>query len=98
MLPNARTVLLRVSGNRDQRLLGIPGQWVYVSGEVRSGYSGSFASGEQVVINHNLGRKPTNVSVYTHGGVEIVADFQNVDLNRTILNFCTPTSGVVEIS
>lgn len=46
------------------------------------------------IVNHNLGRAPVGVTVSTVGGVEIMADVQNVSPNQTRVYFDAPTAGV----
>lgn len=43
-------------------------------------------------INHNLGYRP-NVSVYSAGGVEILAEVRHLSANQTQVFFVQPTGG-----
>jgi hypothetical protein len=97
VLPNGRTVLLRVSGNRSAALRGIPGQWVYVSGEARSGHTETVPAVSSHIVNHNMGRRPSCVVFYTHGGVISEVGVTHLNVNQTVLNFDVPTPGTVEI-
>ncbi|MDP3848630.1 MAG: hypothetical protein Q8R10_19600 [Pseudomonas sp.] len=49
------------------------------------------------VINHNLGYRPT-VSVYTVGGVQMLAQIIHVSINQTMAVFDLPTSGYAACS
>lgn len=51
-----------------------------------------FASSVLWTINHNFGRQ-VGVSVYTVGGVLIVAEIINVSVNQVTVNFDTATAG-----
>ena len=45
------------------------------------------------VVNHNLGRPPVGVTVTSLGGIELLADVQNVSVNQTRVYFTVPTAG-----
>ena len=45
------------------------------------------------VVNHNLGRSPAGVTITSLGGVELLADVQNVSVNQTRVYFEVPTAG-----
>lgn len=98
-LPHGRTVLLRV-GSQGEQILGgrsAMGQWIYVSGNALSGYSGSFAAASNVIVNHNLGRYPAGVTVRTLGGIEVEVSIQHLNNNQLLLQFDVPTAGTIEI-
>lgn len=44
------------------------------------------------IVNHNLGFKP-NVSLYTMGGVEMLANVVHININQLIVQFSTATNG-----
>lgn len=98
MLPNARSVLLRVSQPKPSWQALEPGRpWIYVSGEAMSGHSQTFAPASVVVVNHNLGRMPCSCTVRTLGGVEVEVEVQHVSPNQCRLYFDVPIAGTVEL-
>ncbi len=72
--------------------------WVFVSGEASSGYSGTFDAAPSVIVNHNLGRKPACVRVRTSGGLEVDVACHDLNNNQLALYFDVPMAGSVEIS
>jgi hypothetical protein len=52
----------------------------------------AFTSSNPWVINHNLGR-PTQVTVYTVGGVQMLCNIVNVSNNQAQAHFDGPVSG-----
>ena len=48
-------------------------------------------------INHNFGVRP-NVSVYTAGGLEMLAEVLHVSVNQTQILFDSPTAGFAILS
>lgn len=61
------------------------------------GYSESFGAALQWVVNHNLGRYPSSVSVRTLGGNLIEVEARHLSSNQVIVSFSNPVAGVVEI-
>lgn len=51
----------------------------------------------QWVVNHNRNRN-VGIQVFTVGGLEILAEIQNLNLNQAIVNFDSPQSGYVLIT
>lgn len=51
----------------------------------------------QWVINHNRNRNVA-IQVFTVGGLEILAEIQNLNLNQAIVNFDSPQSGYALIT
>lgn len=51
----------------------------------------------QWVINHNRNRNVA-IQVFTAGGLEILAEIQNLNLNQAIVNFDSPQSGYALIT
>ena len=49
------------------------------------------------IVNHNLGRWPSSVTVVTVGGVEVDAGVINVSTNILHVEFATPFVGRVRI-
>lgn len=64
-------------------------------GAARS-YVETFASAAgEWVVNHNLGVRPTAVTVTTPGGVEMFAQVRHVNSNQCRVTFASPQAGVV---
>lgn len=51
----------------------------------------------QWVVNHNRNRNVV-IQVFTVGGLEILAEIQNLNLNQAIVNFDSPQSGYALIT
>ncbi len=49
------------------------------------------------VVNHNLSRAVA-IEVFTSGGVQMIAEIQNVSVNQSIIYFDTPQSGYVIVN
>ncbi len=49
------------------------------------------------IINHNFGFYPS-VSVYSVGGVEMIADVRNITSNQVRIYFNSPTAGSARLS
>lgn len=49
------------------------------------------------LINHNLGRLPVSVTIYTQGGQEVEAAVNNANNNQTTVTFATPFAGSAHI-
>lgn len=49
------------------------------------------------LINHNLGRFPANITIYSPGGVEVDADVMNLNNNQTQISFAAPYAGSARI-
>jgi hypothetical protein len=68
------------------------------SGAARS-YVQTFASASlEWVVNHNLGIRPTSVTVTTAGGVEMFAQVLHVNTNQCRILFASPQAGIVRCS
>lgn len=64
-------------------------------GAARS-YVQTFASAAaEWVVNHNLGVRPTSVTVTTPGGVEMFAEVLHANPNQCRVTFASPQAGVV---
>lgn len=94
---NGRTVLLKVSGAGFTPFNAPAGSWIYVSGEAQDGFSATFDPAPQVVINHNLGRRPAAVTVRSLGGNELDCQVHCPNANMAVLYFDYPLAGTVEI-
>lgn len=49
------------------------------------------------LINHNFGRLPINVTIYSVGGQEVEADVLNLNSNQTQINFAIPFAGSARV-
>ncbi len=47
-------------------------------------------------INHNLGRTPI-VQVFSVGGMELLAEIVNLNVNQTQVRFASPTAGYARL-
>lgn len=60
--------------------------------EVPSRYVETFALSAFWVVNHNLGREPL-IQIFTTGGVEVVAELQQISPNQCTVSFSQPQAG-----
>lgn len=75
-----------------------PGRWVWIAGVAQEGYSEQFPAQAVWIVNHNLGRCPSAVSVRTLGGILCDADIRHASVNQIRIYFDVPTAGVCDVS
>lgn len=58
----------------------------------------AFAETNQVIVNHNLGRRPSSIAVLNSGGVEVIANIVHTSANQFVVELNPPMAGQVLVS
>lgn len=67
-------------------------------GATAGGYQQVFSSASNSwVVNHNLNRYPSSVTILSPGGSEVEAEISHVSVNQLIVSFNVPFAGRVVI-
>ncbi len=74
------------------------GGWVLIRGGLEEGVTTEFTAQPLWILNHNLGRYPSKVSIRNTGGTLCDADIRHVSVNQLRVYFDVPTAGVLEVS